>query len=149
MPGYIQKKLQEYEHVRPAKPQHCPYSPEPKQFRSEAQRPLPADSSPLLDDKQKQRVQQIVGSILYYARAVDMTVLMALSTIAMSQAKPTEHTMERCLQLMDYLATHSDAKIRFYASDMVMNIHSDASYLSESKRREAEHADIFYGKHPN
>ena len=64
-----------------------------------------------------------------------MTVLMALSTIAMSQAKPTEHTMERCLQLMDYLATLSDTKIRFYASDMVVNIHLDESYLSESKAR--------------
>jgi hypothetical protein len=64
-----------------------------------------------------------------------MTVLVALSTIAMSQAKPTENTMERCIQLMDYLATHADEKNRFYLSDMVMNIHSDASYLFESKAR--------------
>jgi hypothetical protein len=116
----------------PKNPQHCPYSPEPKQFGTKAQRPLPGDPSPLLDDRKKQRVQQIIGSILYYARAVDMTVLIALSTITMSQAKPTETTMKRCLQLMDYPATHSDAKIHFSASDMVMNIHSDASYLSES-----------------
>ena len=61
-----------------------------------------------------------------------MTVLMVLSTIAISQVKPTENTMARCIQLLDYLATHSDATIRFYASDMVMNIHSDASYLSEA-----------------
>jgi hypothetical protein len=135
MPRYIMIKLQEYEHVMPARPQHCPYSPKPKQFGSKAQRPLPEDTSPLLDEKKKQRVRQIVGSILYYARAVDMTVLMALSTIAMSQAKPTENTMEICIQLMDYLATHADAKNRFYASDMVMNIHSDALYLSESKAR--------------
>ena len=27
MPGYIKKKLQEYEHARPNKPQNCPYSP--------------------------------------------------------------------------------------------------------------------------
>ncbi len=58
---------------------------------------------------------------------------MALSTIAMSQAAPTEQTMEPCIQLLDYLAMHADAKIRFYESDMIMNIHSDASYLSESK----------------
>ena len=76
-----------------------------------AQRPLLDDSSPLLDKKRKHRVQKIVDSILYYARAVDMTVLMALSTIAMSQAKPIENTMDRCVQLMDYLATHSEAAI--------------------------------------
>jgi hypothetical protein len=109
------------------------YSPEPKQFGSEAQRPLPGDTSPLLDDKGKKRIKKIGGSILYYAHAVNMTVLMALSTIAMSQAKQTENTMECCVQLLNYLATHANAKIRFYASDMIMNIHSDVSYLSESK----------------
>ncbi len=77
-----------------------------------------------------------------------MTVLMALSTIAMSQAKPTEHTMERCIQLMDYLATHSDAKIRFSASDMVLNIHSDASYLSESRARSRACGHFFMGSVP-
>jgi hypothetical protein len=65
--GYIKKKLQEYEHVVPTKPRHYPYSPEPKQFGSKAQRPLPSDTSPLLDDKGKKRIQKIVGSILYYA----------------------------------------------------------------------------------
>jgi hypothetical protein len=78
MPGYIKKTLQEYEHVVPTKPQHCTYSPEPKHFGSKAQRPLHGDTSPLLDNKGKTRNQK--GSILYYAQAMDMTVLMALST---------------------------------------------------------------------
>ena len=30
MPGYVKKKLQEYEHPLPARMQTCPYSPEPK-----------------------------------------------------------------------------------------------------------------------
>ncbi len=62
-----------------------------------------------------------------------MTVLKASSTIAMSQAKPTENTMARCMQMLDYLVTHTDVKIHYYALDMIMNIHLDASYLSESK----------------
>ena len=33
---------------------------------------------------------------------------------------------------MDYLATNSDMAIYYYASDMILNIHLDASYLSES-----------------
>jgi hypothetical protein len=92
MLGYIKKKLREYEHILPKKPQHCLYSPEPKQFRSKAQRPLPGNDSKLLNDRGKKRVQKIVGSILYYAHVVNMTVLMALSTIATLQAKPTENT---------------------------------------------------------
>jgi hypothetical protein len=34
--------------------------------------------------------------------------------------------------MLDYLATHPDATIRYHASDMVLHIHSDASYLSVS-----------------
>jgi hypothetical protein len=48
------------------------------------------ESSFFLDKKGIRRIQQIVGSILYYARAVDMTVLMALSSIASEQMKTTE-----------------------------------------------------------
>jgi hypothetical protein len=74
MPGYIKKKLQEYKHIMPKKLQTCPYSPGPKRFGTEAQAPLPPNASPRLDAKGIKQVQQIVGSILYYARAVDMTV---------------------------------------------------------------------------
>ena len=64
-----------------------------------------------------------------------MTVLMALSSIIMEQTKAMEQTMERCTQLLDYLAGHADPKVRFNLSDMIMNIHLDASYLSEAKAR--------------
>jgi hypothetical protein len=64
-----------------------------------------------------------------------MTVLMALSAIAVEQMKATAKTMGRCIQLLDYLASNSEAKVRYYGSNMVMNIHSDASYLSETKAR--------------
>ncbi len=130
MPNYIKKKLQEYGHIIPTHIHSCPYHPEPKRFGSEAQAPLPPNATPELDKMGIKRVQQIVGSILYYARAVDMTVLMGLSSIVVKQTKATEKTMERCIDLLNYLATNQDAKVRFRASDMVMNIHSDASYLS-------------------
>ncbi len=86
MPGYIKMKLQEYEHVAGTKRQNCPYSPE----GTEAQAPRPLDSSPRLNAKGIKCIQQIVGSILYYARAVDMTVLMALILIAVIQTNTTE-----------------------------------------------------------
>jgi hypothetical protein len=79
MPGYIKKKLQEYGHMIPDRVQTCPYSPEPISYGAKAQAPIAPDTTPLLDAKGIKRVQKIVGSILYYARAVDMTVLMALS----------------------------------------------------------------------
>ena len=117
----------------PQKIQTCPYFPEPKQFRTEAQAPLLADAMPKLNAKGITRIQQIVGSILYHARVVNINLLMALSSIAIEQTKPTEHTMERCTQLLDYLAGHADAKVHFYPSNMIMNIHLDALYLLEAK----------------
>jgi hypothetical protein len=37
--------------------------------------------------------------------------------------------------MLDYLETHPDATIRYHASNMVLHIHSDASYLSVSNAR--------------
>jgi hypothetical protein len=58
-----------------------------------------------------------------------MTVLMALSAIAVEQTKATAKTMGRCILLIDYLVRNLEAKVRYYASNMIMNIHLDASYL--------------------
>ena len=74
-----------------------------------------------------------------------MTVLMALSSIAVEQMKATEQTMEKCTQLLDYLAGHADAKVRFHKSDMIMNIHLDTSYLSEAKARSRACGHFFLG----
>jgi hypothetical protein len=90
-------------------------------------------------------MQRIIGSILYYAKAVDMTKLMALSTVARKQTKATEQTLEKCTQLLDYLTSNSDAKVRYYTSDMVMNIHSDASNLLEAKVRRQTYGHFFTG----
>ncbi len=38
--------------------------------------------SELLDEHRKRRIQEIVGSLLYYAQAVDNKLLVALSAIA-------------------------------------------------------------------
>jgi hypothetical protein len=40
-------------------------------------------------------------TFLFYARAVDMTTLKALDTIASQQSKPTESTMKAIVQLLN------------------------------------------------
>jgi hypothetical protein len=149
MPGYIHKLLQKYKHRMPPRPQHCPYSPSPKQYGAQAQAPPPVDTSPKLSPDEIKEIQRIVGSILYYARAMDITVLMALSLIAIEQMKGTTSTMDKAKQLLDYLATHPDATIRNHASDMVMNVHSDASYLLESDACSRACGHFFMGWSPN
>jgi len=148
MPGYIIKLLQKYKHKMPNKLQHCPYTPAPKQYGAKAQAPIPADISPKLSDEEIKEIQCIIGSILYYAWAVDITVLMALSSIASEQMRGTTNTMAKAKQLLDYLVTHPDATIRLRASNMVLNVHSDASYLSEMKAHSRTCGHFFMGWSP-
>ncbi len=145
MPKYIPKLLQRYEHVPQVTPQHSPHKAPPRAYGKAAQTPVPNDDSKLLPKERRRRVQAIIGSILFYARAIDNTVLVALSSVAMSQAKATEQTEYHVQQLLDYLATHPDASVMYRASDMVLNIHSDASYLNEPHGRSRVAGFYFLG----
>jgi hypothetical protein len=60
---------------------------------------------------------------------------MPLNDIVTEQTKATEKTQAATNQLLDYLATHPDATVRYHTSYMILHIHSDASYLSVSNAR--------------
>ena len=92
MPGYIKRLRQIYEHISPKKTQHSPYRAQPKIYGAAAQDSMPTEDSTLIDDERKKLVQQIIGGVLCYGRAVDLTVLPALSSIASEQASATENT---------------------------------------------------------
>ena len=148
LPGYIKKVLQRFEHTDPTKPQNCPYQPNPRKYGKEAQDPLPPDNSERLDLDGTKKVQQIVGALLFYARAVDNTLLPGLSAIACKQAQAMKLTLDRCQQLLDYCASNPDAKVRFRASDMILNVHSDASYLSATRAHSQVAGYYFLGSIP-
>ena len=133
MVKYVMKQLTKYSHVALLKSQHCLYSPNPIKYGNDNQSPSPLDDSPLLDEAGKKGVQQIVGSFRYYARAVDPTNLRVLSEISSQQVALTENTMNHVNQFLDFMWTHPDTDIRDCTSDMILNIHSDMSYLSEPK----------------
>jgi hypothetical protein len=76
-------------------------------------------------------VQVIVGTLLYYGRAVDPTILPAINAIASRQAKGMEAVADACHQLLDYVATHPNGGIRYLANDMILAVHTNASYLSK------------------
>ena len=148
MPGYIHRLVRKYNHSAPRRQQYCPYLPQPRQYGAAAQTPILHDESPCLNDIRKKRVQQVVGSLLYYARVVDLTMLMALSSIVQEKSKVTEGMEARVNQLLDYCALHPEATIHFYASKMILNIHSDALYLSEPNSRSRASENYFLGWMP-
>jgi hypothetical protein len=59
-------------------------------------------------------------------------MLLPLGSLATQQTNPTQNTKTLVHQFLDYAATHSDAIIRYRASNMVLAGHSNASYLLET-----------------
>ncbi len=54
-------------------------------------------------------------------------------------------TIERCMQLLDYLSHNSKAKVQYHALNMILNIHSKVSYLSKVKARSRSSLHFFMG----
>ena len=151
MPGYVHKILDRLQHKPPSSPQYSPHAHVPivyatKHTRQYATAP---DTSPLLSPTATKYIQSVTGSHLYYGRAIDYTILPALNEIASEQANPTQKTKEKTQRLMDYVYTYPNAFIRYYASDMVLHIDSDAAYLVAPKARSRVAGYFQMGNHPN
>ena len=104
-------------------------------YGAKVQLATPSDEFEELDKADKKYVHQVLGTFLYYGRAVDGTMLTALSANASSQAKPMRLTMHKIKLFLDYVATNPDAVLTYRASNMVRAVHSDDSCLSEPKAR--------------
>ena len=143
MPKYIENGLKRFQHPPPLIPQDQPHPHVEKSYGATVQHaPSPDDSTPL--DKRGQKfIQEVTGVFLFLARAVDSTMLTPLSALASEQAAPTERTMQKCLQFLDYVASQDEAIVTYRASDMKLAIHSDASYLSEPKARSRAGGHMF------
>ena len=148
MPGHVKQTIQRFQHVVPAQQQDSPYHVPPCKYGTGAQDPLPQDTLDRINEKCVNIIQQVISGVLYYALAVDLAVLSALSSIASEQVCTTKDTKKCVSQLLDYLATHPDAEVRYHASDMVLNIHSDASYLSEIRAKSRMAGQYFPGSVP-
>ena len=71
--------------------------------------------------------QRVVGKFLFYARAIDNTILHALNDIATS--KDSQDTEKAVKYFLNYAASNPKASIIYRASNMQLNIESDAAYL--------------------
>ena len=81
--------------------------------------------------------------MVYYGIALDLTMVVALVTLATPQSKPTESLWNDITWFLKYAASHPHAKVSLSARDMILHTDSDRSYLSESKSR-SRVGGIFY-----
>ena len=141
MPGYIETLLIKFKHPRPTKKRLSPYKCLSISYGAKAQ--LTPDTSERLDEHRKRCIQEIVGSLLYYTRAVDNKLLVALSAIASRQAYATVATEQAVHLLLDYVATYPADGIVYRSSDMILCAHADAGFLNETNSRSRAGANIF------
>jgi hypothetical protein len=143
MPGYIKAALHKYQHPAPARPEHSPHTWNPPIYGANTQFVSETQPSPAFSDKDINKLQQLTGTLLYYARAFDQTLIMPINALASEQSNATEVKSDKVLKLLNYCNTHQETKIRYHTSDMILHKYSDASYLSESEAK-IRAGGIFY-----
>ena len=137
MPDYIANALKKLQYLQDVFPQYSPHEHHPINWtkKGETQYAREEDTSPFLSPKETLYVQSVVGTFLYYARAIDSTMLPALNQIGAQQAQPTQKIRKKLQRLLDYANTHQDTSLRFYASKMQLTVDSDAAFLVLPKAR--------------
>ena len=118
MPGYVSEALACFKHVCSKKSGDQPYIHVVPNYGAKVQYAANEDTSRLATKEEKTFIQQVVGTFLYYGRAVDDTMLTVLSAIASKQASPTANTLKKAKKFMDYASMHPDAILAYRSSDM-------------------------------
>ena len=114
------------QHTKPKIPQQAPHRWSVPAYIKIIQMAPDPDESDLLDKNSTKIIQSIVGTMIYYARSVDPTMLRSINEILRVQSRPTRDIEEKARMLLDYAATYPNAIIRYKARDMVLLVDSDA-----------------------
>jgi hypothetical protein len=134
MPGYKAKLLRR---VRPqgVKTARTPSIYHPPNYKSPKSQTATIDASPFATKTEQKELQVVVGTLLYYARTVDPSILTAVHELGSVQAQPTTQDMQKVERLLQYVSTHQNSATRYYASTMQLQVQTDASYLCRPKAR--------------
>ena len=115
MPHYVQHALHRLQYSLPTRLQHAPHRHNKPVYGQKIQFAESQDDSRevFLSATAKTLIQQIIGIFLYYGIALDLTMLVALGTLATQQLKPTESLWYDITWFLNYAAYHPHAKICF------------------------------------
>jgi hypothetical protein len=77
------------------------------------------------------------------------TLIMRINVLESEKSKATNVTADKVIKLLNYCNTHPETKIRYHACDMILHIHSDASYLSENESKSRAGGFFYMGNNTN
>ena len=110
MPGYLKAALLKFQREATNETQDALHRWNQPTYGAKTQY-ADTDKADLVEAKFILYVQQVCGTFVYYAIAVDQTMLAALNAISAAQANATITTMGDIVWLLNYAATHPDATI--------------------------------------
>jgi hypothetical protein len=146
MPEYVPKMLARFCPGVALRGAASPAVYTPPQYGTRVQH-APVDDSPPLSPSDTHRLQEIVGCLLFYARAVDCTMLTAVNHVSSEQAKPTQQVLAAATRILQYAAAYPNHELVYHACDMVLTIQSDASYLSRTGGRSVAGGLLYCSNH--
>ena len=122
LPGYVQRVLKWFRYEWTRKHQHQPYLHVPPNYGQKIQYTPQTNRAMLLNKHQIKFMQDVTGTFLYYAWATE-------------QAAPTTTTLKNTTQFLGCATTNDEAVLTYKASNMVLVVHNDASYLNKPQAR--------------
>ena len=82
MTGYVDKVLKRFTLPSLFKPHHSSHDHDNPSYEARVQYTAPTDTSPRISPKETTTVQEIIGTLLYYARVVDISLHVAVGTLS-------------------------------------------------------------------
>jgi hypothetical protein len=110
MPNYIAKAIRRFNIGDLTKKYNSPGRCNGKTYGAQVQT-TEIDRTEPINEERRKVIQQIVGVILFYARAIDYTMLVEVNKLSSKQAKPTVQVEEDAVQILRYAATWPTASL--------------------------------------
>jgi hypothetical protein len=112
MKDYVKKALKQFMHETAPKHFDGPTKYIPPEYGKKIQYEK-NDTSPQLDKKGIEFIQEVCGKFLYTARAVDNTMLHALNELCIAATKGTKQKGEALEYFLNYCASNQSAEIMY------------------------------------
>ncbi len=91
----------------------------------------------------------MVGSLLFYARALDLSILTAVYQLSSYQSNPTQLDLTAAHRLLTYVSSHPNPHKTIHLSSMALWACTDASYLSRPKSGSVAGCSVGLGDSPH
>jgi hypothetical protein len=86
-----------FQHPKPTRPENSPHKWNPPVYGTKTQYTEAKQYSPLLPQKDVTWIQQLAGTLLYYVRALDKTLILPVNVLAAEQTQATAATADKLL----------------------------------------------------